>query len=174
MTPDCCGASKVKCHTRMSFTTKIKSPRSRSQCIHAQNSCPGHNSSLPYWIWVIFYNSHMAKISLRAITFSWVSWMGMILHLIVVHDKVVVFDGGGGGGGGLFSFSHCSNNRFFGFSPWILRGKIWNFHRILNIVLTRTIKIICWCAVVAKNQQKITYNREFSIVKSGGLKYMKF
>ena len=35
-------------------------------------------------------------------------------------------------------------------------------------------KIIRWCAVSAKNQQKITYNREFFIVKSGGLKYMNF
>ena len=43
-----------------------------------------------------------------------------------------------------------------------------------NFVLTRTIKIILWCAVVAKNQQKITYDREFSIVNSGGLKYMNF
>ena len=30
----------------------------------------------------------------------------------------------------LFSFSHSSDNGFFGFSPWILRGKIWNFQRI--------------------------------------------
>ena len=28
------------------------------------------------------------------------------------------------------------------------------------------------CAVVVENQQKITYDREFSIVKYGGLKYM--
>ena len=33
---------------------------------------------------------------------------------------------------------------------------------------------MCRCAVVVKNQQKITYDREFSIVKSGGLKYMIF
>ena len=43
-----------------------------------------------------------------------------------------------------------------------------------NFVLTRNIKSICWCAVVAKNEQKITYDREFSIVKSRGLKYMNF
>ena len=43
-----------------------------------------------------------------------------------------------------------------------------------NLVLTRSIKIICWCAVVARHQQKIAYDREFSIVKSGDLKYMNF
>ena len=32
----------------------------------------------------------------------------------------------------LFSFSLSSDNGFFGFSQWILRGKIWNFLRILN------------------------------------------
>ena len=41
-------------------------------------------------------------------------------------------------------------------------------------VLIRNIKIIRWCALVAKNQQKITYDREISVVKSGDLKYMNF
>ena len=45
---------------------------------------------------------------------------------------------------------------------------------LTNFVLTRNIKNICGCAVVVKKQQKITYDREFSIVKSGGLKYMIF
>ena len=31
----------------------------------------------------------------------------------------------------------------------------------------KLIKNIRWCAVVAKNQQKITFDREFSIEKSG-------
>ena len=38
-----------------------------------------------------------------------------------------------------------------------------------NLVLTRLIKIIRWCAVVAKNQQKITYDWEFSSKIWGGL-----
>ena len=60
---------------------------------------------------------------------------------------------------------------FFLISQWILLGKILNFHRILtNLFVTRIIKIIYWCAVVAKNQQKI-YDREFSIVKCEGLMY---
>ena len=29
--------------------------RSRSQCIYTENLCPGHNSSLPCWIWIIFH-----------------------------------------------------------------------------------------------------------------------
>ena len=41
-----------------------------------------------------------------------------------------------------------------------------------NFVLTRNIKNIRWCAAVAKNQQKITYDRE--IPKSGGLKHINF
>ena len=45
---------------------------------------------------------------------------------------------------------------------------------LTNFVSTRNIKNIPWCAVVAKNQQKITYDEEFSIVKSGDLKYMNF
>ena len=32
----------------------------------------------------------------------------------------------------LLFFSYSLDNRCFGFSPWILRGKIWNFYRILN------------------------------------------
>ena len=47
--------------------TKVISPRSRSQCTHTQNSRPGHNSSLPSWIWIIF-------------------------HTIVVHDPRVCHD----------------------------------------------------------------------------------
>ena len=77
----------------------------------------------------------------------------------------------------LLSFSLSSDNRFLGISLWMLRGKIWNFHRILYLlVLTRNIKIIRWCAAVAKNQliHVITYDRKFSIVKSGSLKYMNF
>ena len=29
-------------------------PRSRSQCTYLENTCPGHKSSLPSWIWVTF------------------------------------------------------------------------------------------------------------------------
>ena len=36
-----------------------------------------------------------------------------------------------------------------------------------NFVLIRTIKIIRWCAVVEKNQQKIAYDNEVSIVNVG-------
>ena len=43
-----------------------------------------------------------------------------------------------------------------------------------NFVLTRNIKIVRWCVVIAKNQHKMTYDREFSIVKSRGLKYIIF
>ena len=45
---------------------------------------------------------------------------------------------------------------------------------LTNFVLSRNKKIIRWCAVVAKNQRKITYDKEFSKVKSMGLKYMNF
>ena len=34
---------------------KFISPRSRSQCTYTGNLCPGHNSSLPSWIWIIFH-----------------------------------------------------------------------------------------------------------------------
>ena len=37
-----------------------------------------------------------------------------------------------------------------------------------NLVVTRNIKIICWCIVIAQNQHIIPYDREFSKVKSGG------
>ena len=30
-------------------------PISRSQCIYTENPCPGHNSSLLSWIWIIFH-----------------------------------------------------------------------------------------------------------------------
>ena len=33
---------------------KVIPPRSRSQCTHTQITCPGHNSSLQCWIWIIF------------------------------------------------------------------------------------------------------------------------
>ena len=45
---------------------------------------------------------------------------------------------------------------------------------LFNLVLTWNIKIICWCAIVAKKQQKITYDSEFSIVKWGGPKIYEF
>ena len=40
---------------------------SRPQCTHTKNPCPGHNSPLPCWIWIIF-------------------------HTIVVHDPKVCHD----------------------------------------------------------------------------------
>ena len=46
---------------------KVISPQSMSQYTHTQNPCPGHNSSLPNWIWIIF-------------------------HTIVVHDPMVCHD----------------------------------------------------------------------------------
>ena len=47
--------------------SKVISPRSRSQCIYTENPCPGLNSSLPCWIWIIF-------------------------HTVVVHDPRVCYD----------------------------------------------------------------------------------
>ena len=35
-------------------------------------------------------------------------------------------------------------------------------------------KIMRWCAVVAKDRPKITYDKQFVIEKSGGLKYNFF
>ena len=46
--------------------------------------------------------------------------------------------------------------------------------KILKLSYNFKTNFIHWCAVVATNQQKITYDREFSIVKSGGLKYEFF
>ena len=34
---------------------KFMFPSSMSQCTHPQHPCPGHNSSLPRWIWMIFH-----------------------------------------------------------------------------------------------------------------------
>ena len=45
---------------------------------------------------------------------------------------------------------------------------------LTNFVLTRRIKIIRLYAVVAMNKQKISCDREFSMVKSWGLKYIDF
>ena len=58
----------------------------------------------------------------------------------------------------LFSFSHSSDNRFFWiFSMNTARKKDETFTEFqINFVLTRNINIIRLCAVVAKNQQKIT------------------
>ena len=59
----------------------------------------------------------------------------------------------------ILLFSHSSDNRFF-----------WNFcmeiivkllKKLTNFVPSRNIKTIRWCAVVAKNQQKITYEGSF-------------
>ena len=36
---------------------KVISLISRSHCTHTQNPCPGHNVSLPYWIWIIFHTT---------------------------------------------------------------------------------------------------------------------
>ena len=69
----------------------------------------------------------------------------------------------------LFSFSHSSDYRFCWVSLWQPGGKIWNFNNFLtNLVLSRNIKLIRWCAVV------VIKHREFSIVKSGGMKLYKF
>ena len=43
-----------------------------------------------------------------------------------------------------------------------------------NFVLIQNIKNIRWCAEVSKNQQKITFDRAFPVVKYWGLKYMNF
>ena len=70
--------------------------------------CPGHNSSLPCWI-LIIYHTIVSWPWLRFISprsrsqfthgktlfqdhyLSWVTWMGMILHTIVVHDPGFFF-----------------------------------------------------------------------------------
>ena len=76
--------------------------------------------------------------------------------------------------GDLFS-SHSSDNVFLQFLREY-RKEIYETYIVLNkfSLITRNIRIIHRCPVVAKNQQKITYDREFSIVKSGGLKYINF
>ena len=129
-----------------------------SQFTRKQNPCPGHNSSLPCWIWIIIHtivfrnprmyhdldprsylqgqghSAHITKIYVISITvlscwilmifytnasclellvtlprsrsqlthrknlfpghnLLWVTWMGMILHTIVVNDTEVVVAG---------------------------------------------------------------------------------
>ena len=78
--------------------------------------------------------------------------------------------------GGSYSPSHIVQiTDFLDFLDEYCEEKSETYTEFLtNFVLTRNIEIIRWCAVVVKNQQKITCDREFSIVKSGGLKYMNF
>ena len=89
------------------------SQMSRSQYTHTQNMCPGHYSSLPSWIWIIFhtYCSWPKGVSWpwhkvisprsRCIhtknrwpghNFSLPSWMWIIFHTIVVYDPRVCHD----------------------------------------------------------------------------------
>ena len=90
---------------------KVISPRSRSQCTYTENPCPGHNSSLPCWILIIYHKiaswpwlmvispksrsqfTHWKNLFLDH-NLSRVTWTGMIFHTIVVHDPGVVVAGG--------------------------------------------------------------------------------
>ena len=100
---------KVTVHTYRK--AKVISPRLRSQCTHTENPCPGHNSSLPCWILIIYHTiiswpwlrlllprsksqfAHGKNLFLDH-CLSRVTWIGMILHTIVVHDQEVVVVGG--------------------------------------------------------------------------------
>ena len=45
--------------------------------------------------------------------------------------------------------------------------RVWTLRLNLSLVVTRKMTIIYWCIVVAKNQQRLPYHREFPTVKSG-------
>ena len=97
---------------------KVTSLRPRSQSTHTQNLCPGHKSSLPCWIWIIFHTCPWLKgmswpwpeviprSSRSQCTHSWNPYLGhnsllsrrmrmiLVLHLIVANDKGSVVTGG--------------------------------------------------------------------------------
>ena len=64
----------------------------------------------------------------------------------------------------IYSPSHLVQiTDFFRISPWILQGKIWNFHKILaSLVVTENIKNSFGPSVLVKNQHKMHYHREFT------------
>ena len=95
--------------------TKVISPMSRLQCKHTGNPCPGHNSSLPNWIWIIFHTIvvHAPRVCHVLDPMSYLqgqshsthtgnpcpghnsslpSWIWIIFHTIVAHDPRVCHD----------------------------------------------------------------------------------
>ena len=94
---------------------KVISTRSMSQCTHTQNVCPGHNCSLPSWIWIIFH-WHNCCPGPKGVSWPWPKviskdkvtvhtyWKCLsgpysslpfwiwIIHTIVVHDPRVCHD----------------------------------------------------------------------------------
>ena len=86
---------------------KVISPRSRSKCTHTSYLCPGHNSSLPCWVWIIFHtivvhdlrmchdldpksylqgqgnSSHIPEICIRTITLYCQIWLGWYLTYLL-------------------------------------------------------------------------------------------
>ena len=53
----------------------VISPRSRSQYAHTENLCPGHNSGLPCWIYIIFHtivaNDLRMCLDTRSLSWPW-------------------------------------------------------------------------------------------------------
>ena len=86
------------------------------RCTHSQNPCPGNNSSLPCWIWIIFHtivvhdprvchdldprsylqgqgqSAHIAKYLCPGHNSSLPCWIWIIFHTIVVHDSRMGLD----------------------------------------------------------------------------------
>ena len=63
---------------------KVISPRSRSQCTHTQNFCPGHNSSLPSVTLIVFHTIVVHDPKLCAGHNSLMpSWILIIYHTII-------------------------------------------------------------------------------------------
>ena len=83
--------------------------------------CPGHNSSLLCWIIYITQSSKFThgKNLFPDHYLSRVTWMGMILNTIVVHDPVVVV------AGGIFPSRTC-------FTPGLSNVAVWNMIFLLE------------------------------------------
>ena len=62
---------------------KVISPR--SQCTHTQNLCPGHNSSLPGWVWWIFHTIvvHGQRVFHDLDARSYLNGQGHSAHILV-------------------------------------------------------------------------------------------
>ena len=91
---------------------KVISPRSK--CTHTQNPCPGHNSLLPSWIWIILHTMSITQRCIMTLTQGHTSnlrlqcthtqnqcpgynsslpcWIWIISHTIVVHDPRICHD----------------------------------------------------------------------------------
>ena len=103
---------------------KVISRRSRSQYTHSLNLCQTHNSLLSCLIWMIL-NTMVSWLSLLVISprsrsqfthnenlflgqyLSQVTWIGIILYTIVVHDRGLLLLEEGGGGGGICPIRTC-------------------------------------------------------------------